>query len=224
MKKFVCITALLLSYVFADAQNPDYTTGVSFKTLFLDYQSQQGGSLESFKDYHHGFEFGFQKKISRGLSLAIPFKFGTVEEYNTATKRSDLNKHKQIASLDAQFQYHLYNGGNNIVPYLMAGAGGVMEFEGDFNVQVPLGVGVNFKAAKNAYINLQAEYRYSFLENRNNLQYGLGFIYLWGAKKDSMAVSTDNEVPEEDKMKVDENKEDEVKRLRKSRRRRMIKK
>ena len=55
-----------------------------------------------------------------------------------------------------------------------------MEFEGDFNVQAPLGVGLFFKAGENAYVNWQSEYRFSFSEGRNNLHHGLGFVYLIG--------------------------------------------
>ncbi len=178
------LLSLVLAGFFASmllAQNPNYNSGISFKKLFLDYQSQNGGSLDDFKEYHHGFEVGYQHKISTGLNLNIPFKFGNVSQYNLDTKQSDKCLHKEVAGLDAQLQYHFLNTTNKIVPYVMAGIGGVMEFrESNFNMQVPLGIGVNFMAAKNAYINLQSEYRYSFGENRNNLHHGIGFVYLFG--------------------------------------------
>ena len=84
----------------------------------------------------------------------------------------------------------------------MAGVGGVMEFDGEFNLQVPLGLVSILEQQKMPYINIQSEYRYSFLEHRNNLQHGIGFIYLLGGKaQDSMKT----DVKEMDK-KMEEEK------------------
>ncbi|MBK8828254.1 MAG: hypothetical protein IPO26_16555 [Saprospiraceae bacterium] len=37
--------------------------------------------------------------------------------------------------MDAQFQYQFNEIGRKIIPYVLAGVGGVMEQEGDFNIQ-----------------------------------------------------------------------------------------
>jgi OmpA-OmpF porin, OOP family len=181
MKKLFSFAFFLGFIGLSIAQNPAYKSGLSFKKLFLDYQSQNGGAFESFKDYHHGFEIGYQRNISKGLIVNFPFKIGNVNQYNTLSKNSDKCLHKSVAGLDAQLQYQFLNKDNKIVPYLMAGIGGVMELrENEFNAQVPLGAGLYFKAAQNAYINIQSEYRYSFAENRNNLHHAIGFVYLLG--------------------------------------------
>lgn len=143
MKQQFIIAVLLLSVLFVKAQDPNYARGLGFKTLFIDYQSQNGGNLEAFKDYHHGFEISFLQKISKGLYANFPVKYGTVETFDDQKLVINKDKHKQIVSLDGQLQFHFHNGGNNIVPYLMAGIGGVMEFDGEFNLQVPLGAGIN---------------------------------------------------------------------------------
>ncbi|MBK7789870.1 MAG: OmpA family protein [Saprospiraceae bacterium] len=207
MKKQLFLIFCLLVITQLIGQDPAYKRGLGFKTLFLDYQSQNGGNLEAFKDYHHGFEISFLQKISKGLYANFPVKYGTVETFDETLNKLNKDKHKQIVSLDGQLQFHFHNGGNNIVPYLMAGVGGVMEFDGEFNLQVPLGVGINFRAAKNAYINIQSEYRYSFLDNRNNLQHGLGFIYLiGGAPKDTTAeeMKMKEEIPVVEEKKMEE--------------------
>jgi OmpA-OmpF porin, OOP family len=174
------LSCMILMMLDVNGQNPSYKQGISFKTLFLDYQSQNGGTIEAFKDYHHGFEIGYQRKIANKVNLNIPLKIGVVGDYNTSIGKTDKCLHKAVGGLDAQLQYQFYNSTNKIVPYLFTGIGGVAEKEGKFNLQTPFGVGVNFRAANNAYINLQSEYRYSFETNRNNLQHGLGFVYLWG--------------------------------------------
>ncbi|MEZ4906698.1 MAG: hypothetical protein R2771_03420 [Saprospiraceae bacterium] len=47
------------------AQSPVYSNGLTFKKLFLDYSSQQGGSISAFKDYKHGFEFGVSHAFTK---------------------------------------------------------------------------------------------------------------------------------------------------------------
>jgi OOP family OmpA-OmpF porin len=78
------------------------------------------------------------------------------------------------------FNISSYEPGRKIIPYVLAGLGGVYEKEGEFNLQVPAGLGFYFRLAPNAFINIQSEFRYSFSDNRNNLQHGIGFTYLIG--------------------------------------------
>ena len=78
-------------------------------------------------------------------------------------------------------QYHFINPKEKVSLYGLAGGGGVQELNGgQFNAQFPVGLGVNFKLAENAFINIQSEYRFSLAENRNNLHDGLGFIFYPG--------------------------------------------
>ena len=56
----IIVFASVLTSVYG--QNPQLKSGVSFKKLFLDYQSQNGGTLTGFKDYRHGYEFGYQRQ------------------------------------------------------------------------------------------------------------------------------------------------------------------
>lgn len=171
----VFVTVLVVSQNII-GQNPELKTGVSFKTLFLDYQSQNGGEFTRFKDYKSGFELGFHKSLSNNLNLVIPFKYGVVNSHVDSVRTFQ----KTIAGLDAQVQYYFNRTGGVITPYVVGGIGGVMEFDGDFNIQAPLGLGLFFRVSPNTYFNWQSEYRFSFAENRNNLQHGLGFIYWFG--------------------------------------------
>ncbi len=166
-------TALFLS-VDVYAQSPNYKNGISFKRLFLDYQSQNGGSISDFKSYHSGFEIGYHRKISDNLFINIPFKAGVVRHHN-----SDLDNclHKSVYGLDAKANYVFNTTSNIAMPYLLAGIGAVTEVEGDFNIQIPFGAGLFIQLTDNAFINFQSEYRYSLAENRNNLHHGLGFVF-----------------------------------------------
>ncbi len=179
---FICLLNGTLS-----AQNPSYPYGISFKKVFMDYQSQNGGSLTDFNSYHHGFEIGIHKTLSEKLNLVIPVKAGVVRSHQQGPERDYLNCfHKTVYGIDGQLQYQFYNSSSNLVPYVMGGLGAVLEDEGDFNLQVPLGAGLNFKVKDNAYINWQSEYRYGLSENRTNLQHAIGFVYLFGGKNAEM--------------------------------------
>jgi outer membrane protein OmpA-like peptidoglycan-associated protein len=47
----------------------------------------------------------------------------------------------------------------------------------NFNAQIPLGIGLDFRIAPSSFINLQGEYRVSLAEKRNNIQFGFGFSH-----------------------------------------------
>lgn len=197
MRNFLVLIAICVGLINSiQAQNPQYKSGVVFKKLFLDYQSQNGGEISNFNNYRHGFEIGYQRMLGNNLALNLPFRYGVVD-----THIDSINcLKKKIASLDAQFQYQFNKEGRKVIPYLLAGAGGVYEKEGEFNIQIPVGLGLYFKVAPNAFINWQSEFRYSLAEKRNNLQHGLGFTYLFGPTSDAtmeevkkMAMDSDND-------------------------------
>ncbi len=192
MKRLLAVTLLFLwmNISTLDAQNPNYPWGINSKVLFMDYQSQNGGDISNFGAYHNGFEIGLLRSINENINISIPFKYGVVTSHN-----QDFNNcfHKKVYGLDGTLQYLFYKPDANLQPYGMLGLGGQLEEEGEFNVQIPIGVGVYFKIAENAFINWQSEYRYSLAENRNNLHHGLGITYLFG-----------NPVEKTDKPKMDE--------------------
>lgn len=158
-----------------EAQDPSYPMGLSVKTLFMDYHSQNGGDITEFKSYHHGFEFGFHKNIQPTINLVVPIKIGQVTSHNGIE-----NYHKTIFGVDVQLQYQVFKPDTRVTPYLFGGVGAVSETEGEFNIQAPLGGGLSFKIGRATFFNLQSEYRISFGEDRNNLHHGIGFIYMFG--------------------------------------------
>lgn len=195
---------ILTCFSLAFGQNPDHKSGITFKKLFLDYQSQNGGNLFKFKDYRHGYEIGYQRMLSNNLNLALPARYGVVDAFADSINCIK----KRVASLDAQFQYQFSTNGKRVTPYVFAGLGGVYEDAGEFNIQIPAGLGIYFRLAPKAYIHWQSEFRYSLSENRNNLVHGLGFTYLLGKatasvpepKKDEQMQKADSDndgIPDE---------------------------
>jgi OOP family OmpA-OmpF porin len=154
--------------------------GISFKRLFLDYQTLQGGDFGAFSDYRNGFEAGFHMPIARPLMLNVPIKFGL------ANKTSELtNQH--IIGIDAQLHFYPLPSATRFKPYLLGGAGVVYQGKDSVNIQTPVGIGVDILIAKNAYFNVQSEFRWSSAEDNNNFNHGIGFKYFFGpATPDSM--------------------------------------
>ena len=211
MKKTIILLAFTMVCLnLSFGQNPSNPLGISFKTLLMDYQSQNGGSFSSFRQYDPGFEIGFHKSINDKLNLVIPLKFGIVTSHDSindiesgVVSQDRRRFHKFVAGIDAQVQYQFYKPSYKVIPYILAGIGAVSESEGDFNLQAPIGLGVNFKVSSDAYVNIQSEYRYSFTEDRNNLHHGLGFVYLFGGTKSAADE-------EEDKMKGEDSDGDGI--------------
>ena len=178
MRKFYTFIFLLFTSFYGFSQSLDgQKNGISFKALLMDYESQNGGEISAIKDYHHGFEIGYHRLINEKLSFNIPVKFGNVNAGN----RDSLNGlHRKVVGLDVQAQYNFLKPFETVNPYALVGVGAVSFLNDQFDVQVPLGLGLNIKVAPGGYINVQAEYRYSVLEERSNIHYGLGFKFFPG--------------------------------------------
>ena len=181
MKKLFVLAFLMLFSNLAFNQSAEFVRSLTFKKLFLDYESQNGGSLTAFKNYRHGFEVGISHNLTKNLSLYIPGKFGVVQDSVTKT-------YKTLLGADAALQYHFLNSKGIITPYLMAGVGISQVYKGDYDFQVPMGVGINFKATDRIYINLQSEFRLSTKVKKDNLHHGVGIVYTFGGKKDQGGV------------------------------------
>jgi len=166
--------------------------GVSFKRLFLDYQTFQGGDFGAFIDYRDGFEFGFHAPLSKHFMVNIPVKIGL-------SNKTDEIVNTSIIGLDAQMHYYPLANPKNFLPYLLAGAGGVWQGMDSMNLQVPVGIGLDVKIAKNAYFNIQSEFRWSSAENNNNFNHGIGFKYFFGRKEvDTVQVIPVLDMPDVD--------------------------
>lgn len=182
-KKLFLALALCVFFAFGgNAQKSEMTDsgiGVSFKALFMDYHSQNGGSFSDFKNYHRGFEVNIQKDITDNFTVVVPFKMGVV---NADTIQEDVHYlRKTVYGLDLQGHYTFKSPGFLAQPYILAGVGFANEKEGELNVQIPVGAGLKVPIYGNrAFFNYQAEYRYSLKEGRNNLHHGVGFIYKLG--------------------------------------------
>lgn len=197
MRKLLLLSILgCMMSIASYGQQVSAKQGISFKALFMDYQSQNGGSFGAIKDYDYGYEIGYYRQLQDNLKLVVPFKVGSVTSH-TDSEVNGSPIYKKVYGLDAQIQYQFLKDSSVVTPYVVAGLGGVSESEGEFNMQAPLGLGFQFKASDRAFINVQTEYRVSFSDDRNNIQHAIGFVYWFGPdtpKKEEMPEIEEEEV------------------------------
>ncbi len=184
------ITLLFCCLLFAvSAQEDRSRHSIGAKILFIDYG--RPNNIDTL-DITNGLELVYGYRFSDRIGLAVPIKVGV------ANVVGDINN-RNITSVDGLLQASLTKSASKVIPYLFAGAGIVAERDAGTHVQIPGGLGLNFRVGGNSFINVQGEFRYSMEENRNNVQLGAGYIYRLGrGQKDSDGdgvIDTQDECP-----------------------------
>ncbi|HPG05666.1 MAG TPA: thrombospondin type 3 repeat-containing protein [Saprospiraceae bacterium] len=173
-------------------QSTDGQQGLSFKRSFIDYKSPNAGNFGDFKNYNSGFEVGYQRVVGP-VEVYVPIRFGVIRLVDEIDRAR-----RTFGELDAQVHYRLIKD-KPINPYVLGGVGAVAEQLKEINLQIPVGAGVDFRIASSSYINLQAEFRLSLADQRNNLQISLGWKHYFGSTgtpkqpKKSEAVDSDGD-------------------------------
>jgi outer membrane protein OmpA-like peptidoglycan-associated protein len=168
-RKFgVLIPCLLMSF-FSIAQ--DTAPGLSFKRLFMDYQTFNGGSFDAFRNYTDGLEFSYLHPITDQFLIDVPVKIGmfTQEGRNTSLIGADLHAN-----------YYFLRRDRRLSPYVLIGAGVVLENKDSVHAQFPAGIGFDLRIARNAYVTWQSEVRYATADDRHNFHHSVGFKYFFG--------------------------------------------
>lgn len=182
-RTLIFLFVLLLPFVSFSQYKGNAYRGLGAKVLFMNYGYPNG--VDSLKTTN-GLEISYIHGINNFLDIAVPLKIGV------ANVPGDINNHNVIGlDLVAQFKYE--KDSSFITPYIFGGAGFVSE-KMEVSTQIPVGLGFNFKLGKNSYANLQGEYRLSGVDDRNNLQLGVGYIYkLVHADRDGDGINDDED-------------------------------
>ena len=155
------------------AQDPARPNTILGKVLFLDHFSPQEGSLTNFDNFTNGFEIGYLRNITPNFNAVIPLKVGVI-------KLPGESDNHQYVGVDFVGQFQYYKDESRIIPYGLIGIGGVSEDFDRLNFQVPVGAGLHVRLGKYAFLNFQGEYRVALDTDRNNIQYGLGMMFMLG--------------------------------------------
>ena len=173
INRFGIIAMMLLLSTFGFSQNDNKLDrhAISARVLGVDYSTPNDADLAPTA----GLEVSYRYLITKNFGLAIPLKIGVADVIDDSQNRN-------ITSFDALLHVYPFGGEQKLKPYLLGGIGYVIENIDEGNTQIPVGLGINYMLGSNSYLSIQGEYRTSSVENRDNIQLGLGYLYQFGIK------------------------------------------
>ncbi len=171
---FVFITMLSLQMAFSQYQ--DAKDAISARGVFLNYQFPINNDWSN-SDFTSGAEIEYVRHLNNALNLAFPLKIARAE---LPTNENGGFNDASIFSLDALLQLKYFREKHFIYPYLFAGIGAINEDFDNFTFAAPVGLGLNFRLGKHAYLSTKGEYRFGFDDLRSNIQVGAGLLILLG--------------------------------------------
>jgi len=157
----------------SQAQNAEFPNALHARFNVNDFGLLSGNDMK----LGQGFELAYVRHVAPYLNIGVPFKVDLASLPNL-TEQAMQSERSVTSSLDVVFQVMNMKTESKVVPYAFVGGGYFLEEFKDGHFQAPIGVGVNFKVSKYAYVNVQAEFRKAFTDDRDNLHFGAGFAYL----------------------------------------------
>jgi len=164
------------------AQNQNGRFGVTAKANLMDNLTPLDGvnlfHADNFSETTGGAEIGFFKNLNKFINVGIPLRVGTANVRETGVP--DLFKSRMNISADLVGQLGYFARDYFFTPYLTAGVGYQLETFTNINnhgAAFPVGVGLNFRLAPHIYLQAQSEYRFTTLENREQIVYGAGLQF-----------------------------------------------
>lgn len=149
------------------SQNQAFKNAIHAKLNFIDY----GLLFDNDLKLGQGFEFAYFRNVAPALNVGVPLKLGLAKLPGSA----DANT--VTAGADIQFRLENMKSTAKVIPFAFGGAGYVFEKDNN-HAQFPFGAGLHFRVSPYAFINLQGEFRKALIDNRDNLQVGIGYVYL----------------------------------------------
>lgn len=161
------LLAFCLQIAPANSQNQAHRNAIHAKLNFIDY----GLLFDNEIKLGQGFEFAYFRNLAPALNIGVPVKLGLAKLPNA------VDANTVTAGADLQFRLENMKSGAKVIPFAFAGAGYVYEKDNS-HAQFPFGAGLHFRVSPFGFVNLQAEFRKAMVDNRDNLQIGIGYVYL----------------------------------------------
>lgn len=180
---YLCLTSLTYG------QYQEAPDGLGVRAVFPNYPwAIDQDFIRS--EFGAGLEIEYVRHLNSYLNLGIPFRINRIvlpsEQLGTTNRAGTLG-------LDANLQLKFFREPSFIYPYLLAGIGLNVEEVETVGVEVPLGIGLNFRLARHLYLSTRGEYRISLEENRDHLQLGVGFQFIIGDGEPAPPVVMDTD-------------------------------
>lgn len=188
MKRVLLIFSLI-STLYASsawAQYRDVPNGISYNITFFDYYSPVVDEWFSPDDMTVGAKLGYHRNLVGPLNLEVPIKIGSVRLPTPDREFQLVANKKWLTNVDAILQLQWFKPNHILVPYLTAGVGGTYIEDEDFDIQFPVGVGLDLRVFENFYLMGRSEYRFASNDYRNtnikqnNITHMTGIKILFG--------------------------------------------
>ncbi len=179
--------------------------GLTYKLLLIDYNSldpiYQRSNPERFfhpEDINYAAALGYHYRLKPSLQLGAVLRVGSMDAHHEIFDEQDSlcqpcderRRDELFVGLDALGQYHFANGyllpeQHWIAPYVMLGVGAVYmnQRRGYWDVQVPMGLGVNIHFSPQLAFQIQTEYRLSLAIQKHSLALSAGIFWQLGRSK-----------------------------------------
>lgn len=179
--------------------------GLTYKFVMTDYNTldaifQQGNDPDRIlhpQDINYAGEIGFFRHINSSLNLGLPVRIGSIDAHHTVYDATDISCQPCQQRIEDEFfvgadivaNYKFNNGyllkeDFIVAPYIFVGVGGVYmsQRDGNFDFQIPMGVGLNIKLTTLLYLQAQMEYRKSIIIQKDNFAISGGIAWLLNFK------------------------------------------
>ncbi len=175
----------------ATAQSPNQKNALSFSGSVFDYYSLFNEKpLQAEGNTTYGVKLGYHRNLFGPVNLELPLRIGTARIPTPNDAIQSLSDNTFLGSLDALLQIQAFKPTARVVPFLSGGVGGVYKEDTDFDVQFPVGAGLEIKLSDNFYIHARSDYRFSSNEipstdkKLDNLNHNVGVKVLLGKPKE----------------------------------------
>jgi len=151
-------------------RDPAPFTTVGLRMVMLDHELPNDFKKNLQKSY--ALEILARHQYTKHFGLMMPIRFGNADVGQFRNLR--------FGAIDFLARVTPFGNENKVSPFLQAGYGITFEQDARAFRALPFGAGFEFKIGKDMWVSLQAEYRATNRENRDNLNASLGYIYRFG--------------------------------------------
>jgi len=199
----------ILFFIFAASviysQNGSERNAISYKMLVTDYNTiDTQYRNENPKRYIHpddvnfGMELGYQRYLFPSFNAGASVRLGSIDSYHLLIDSTDggcisapcnrrFYRNELFAALGIHGDYKFNNGyilkeDFFIAPYLRFGLNALYlsRREGNFDLQIPMALGVNIRLNPLFSLPTQFDYNQSLVVNKNNFIISAGFVWTLG--------------------------------------------
>lgn len=163
----------MLSLPMLQAQNQGAPDAWAFRYIGSNYQWPLDQVDDfSYDDFGQGLEFEYFRYLNDYFDVSFPFRLQSADL--PSNQFGTNNRQAFNFGLDALLNLNFYKG-KTFRPRIFAGVGSVLHDLDEFNLDIPLGLGLNWYLGGNTSLSTTAAYHISSADFRDHVQLGIGF-------------------------------------------------